>query len=250
MDFGALLTWNNAAALATLALMEIVLGVDNIVFIAVVTERLPRSQQPMARRLGLAAALITRLMLLFTISWFASLTTPLFTLLGHAFSVKDLVMLFGGAFLVYKGATEIYIKTEGHEEEEIAEEVGSAKGLAGTIVTIMVMDIVFSLDSILTAVGMSNQLPIMVGAILIAIGVMIIFADPVSNFINEHPSIKILALSFLLLIGTLLVAEGFGQHVDKGYIYAAMAFSVLVELLNMRYRFNRERPTQTEAEEA
>jgi predicted tellurium resistance membrane protein TerC len=221
-------------SLLTLTVMEIVLGIDNIVFISILTGKLPASQQPAARRLGLSLALIFRLALLFAISWVMGLTAPLFSLAGKTFSGRELILLGGGLFLVAKATHEI------HDKLEVAHE--QRKGAAGSgafaliLVQILALDIVFSLDSVITAVGMAQHVFVMVIAMVIAVGVMLVFARAIGDFVNRHPSIKILALSFLLLIGVMLIAEGMGQHVPKGYIYFAMAFSLGVELLNMRMR--------------
>jgi predicted tellurium resistance membrane protein TerC len=229
------------ASLATLTAMEIVLGLDNIVFISILTAKLPREQQPLARRLGLGLALGTRLLLLFALSWVMGLTEPFFHFLGRGFSGRDLILLGGGLFLVGKATFEIYDKLEvQHDEEAGAPKGGAAFGWI--LVQIMLLDVVFSLDSVITAVGMAQQVSIMVAAMVIAVTVMVIFAQSVGDFVNKHPSMKILALSFLLLIGVMLVAEGMGQHVGKGYIYFAMAFSLAVELLNMRLRKRPAKP--------
>jgi predicted tellurium resistance membrane protein TerC len=222
------------ASLATLTAMEIVLGLDNIVFISILTARLPREQQPLARRLGLGLALSTRLLLLFALSWVMGLTEPFFSLLGRGFSGRDLILLGGGLFLVAKATFEIYDKLEVEHAEEKPKNGSRAFGLI--LVQIALLDIVFSLDSVITAVGMAQQVAVMVAAMVIAVAVMVVFAQSVGDFVNRHPSMKILALSFLLLIGVMLVAEGMGQHVSKAYIYFAMAFSLAVELLNMRLR--------------
>jgi predicted tellurium resistance membrane protein TerC len=231
----------NWIAIVTLTLLEIVLGIDNIVFIAIVTARLEESKQPLARRLGLGLALGTRLLLLFALSWIIGLERTLFTVPGVEWDMtgRSLILLAGGLFLIYKATQEIYHKTEGVEEEAHAGTATAAFGAA--LFQIALMDMIFSLDSIITAVGMVDEIPLMVAAIVIAVTVMIVFADAVADFVNENPSVKILALAFLMLIGVLLVAEGTGRHVEKGYIYFAMGFSLLVELLNMRYRRNRER---------
>ncbi len=230
----ALLTADGLIALITLSAMEIVLGVDNVVFIAILTARLPVSQQGLARRLGLSVALIIRIGLLFAITWIMSLTRPLFAVLGHEVSGRDLILLGGGLFLIFKATWEIYDKLEIEHAEP-----ASARGrgaFAAVLVQILVLDIVFSLDSVITAVGMAEHVAIMVVAMVIAMIVMLFSMGAISGFVERHPSVKILALAFLLLIGVMLVAEGFGQHVSKGYIYFAMAFSLLVELLNLRYR--------------
>jgi predicted tellurium resistance membrane protein TerC len=225
--------------LATLTLMEIVLGIDNIVFIAILVTKLPASQQQLARRLGLTLALGIRVLLLLTISWVMGLTKPLVTLavLEVELSGRSLILLAGGIFLIVKATREIYEKVEGGEHES-----GGGKGRAafGTvIVQILLLDVVFSLDSVITAIGMSDHVPIMITAMVIAMLVMLASAGPVSGFVERHPSVKILALSFLLLIGVMLVAEGMGTHMSKGYVYFAMAFSLFVEMLNMRYRRRR-----------
>lgn len=233
----ALLTADGLVALVTLAAMEIVLGIDNLVFIAILAGRLPPERRALARRLGLALALVTRLLLLVTISWIMGLTAPLVTVAGHPVSGRDLILLAGGLFLIVKATREIYDKVEGGGGEA----PGAARhaSLAGVLVQIMLVDVVFSLDSVVTAVGMADELAIMVVAILVAVGIMLVAMEPVSRFIDRHPSLKLLALAFLLLIGVMLVAEATGRHVEKGYIYSAMAFALLVEVLNMRYRQRR-----------
>jgi predicted tellurium resistance membrane protein TerC len=219
------------ASLLTLTVLEIVLGIDNLIFIAILAERLPAGQRNRARRLGLALALFVRLGLLASISWIFGLTQPLFELFGHAFSWRDLILIGGGLFLLFKGTREIHERIEGEEEGEAGHGGGKAS-YAGVIAQILVLDIVFSLDSVITAVGMANQLWVMATAVIIAVLIMLIAAGPVSGFINRHPTVKMLALSFLLLIGMTLVADGVGFHLPKGYIYAAIAFSILVEALN------------------
>jgi predicted tellurium resistance membrane protein TerC len=214
--------------------MEIVLGIDNVVFIAILVGRLPEAQRERARRLGLILALGIRVALLFAISWLMGLTAPLVSVLGHAVSGRDLILLGGGLFLIFKATWEIYDKVEASHHERAAAAARAA--FAWVIFQILLLDIVFSLDSVITAVGMANDLPIMVTAMVIAMLVMLVSAGTVSRFIDSHPSLKILALAFLLLIGVMLVAEGMGTHIEKGYIYFAMAFSLLVELVNMRYR--------------
>lgn len=222
-------------ALTTLTVLEIVLGIDNIIFISILAGKLPEAQQAKARRLGLAAAMLTRVALLFSLSFIMSLTAPLFTLplLEHGVSGRDMILLLGGLFLMWKSVKEIHERVEGHEGEQ---KMKAPASFAGTIVQIMILDIVFSLDSVITAVGMSNQLPVMVAAVVIAVGVMMLAAGSVSSFIHRHPSVKVLALSFLLLIGVVLIAEGAGQHISKGYIYFAMAFSFFVEMINIRIK--------------
>lgn len=220
-------------ALVTLTLLEIVLGIDNIVFIAILASRLPVEKQAIAYRLGLVGAMVTRIGLLLTINWVMSLTEPMFEVLGRPFSGRDVILLVGGLFLIGKSTQEIYEKVESSEEEDIRGWFSSLPGIVGQI---MILDVVFSLDSVITAVGMAEHIEIMVAAIVIAIGVMLLFAKQIGDFVNRYPSMKILALSFLLLIGVLLTAEGLGQHVNKGYIYFAMAFALAVELLNIRFR--------------
>jgi predicted tellurium resistance membrane protein TerC len=233
-------------AVLTLALLEIVLGIDNLVFIAILTGKLPKADQKPARQLGLAAALVTRLMLLFSISWIARLTTPILTI--HAFQVhgkdfaltgQSIVLLGGGLFLIYKAVTEIYHKVELGDEG--IREAGVPRSLVLVVINIALMDIIFSLDSVITAVGMVNDIPVMVAGIVIAMIVMVAFADPVSNFINEHASLKILALSFLLMIGTLLTGEAIGFEVPKAVVYGSMFFALGVQLVQMRYEANLEK---------
>jgi predicted tellurium resistance membrane protein TerC len=226
-------------SLITLSAMEIVLGIDNVVFIAILTGRLPTAQQSLARRTGLALALGIRIGLLFTISWMMGLTRPLFAVAGQSFSGRDLILILGGLFLLFKATWEIYDKLEA-DHHDTAGAAARAR-FVWTIVQILLLDIVFSLDSVITAIGMSGQLGIMVAAMVIAMLVMLVSMNAVGGFVERHPSVKILALAFLILIGVMLVVEGMGEHVSKGYIYFAMAFSLLVELLNMRYR-QRRRP--------
>jgi predicted tellurium resistance membrane protein TerC len=218
-------------ALATLTAMEIVLGIDNIVFITILVGRVPAKRRELARRLGIGIALGARLALLFAISWVVGLTEPLFAVLGHEVSGRDLILLCGGTFLIAKATLEIHHKLEG---DDPAAAGGTERGVFGVIAQIAVIDLVFSLDSVITAVGMANQLWVMVTAMVLSVIVMLIFARRIGGFVERHPSIKILALSFLILIGVLLVADGLGQHIDKGYVYFAMAFSLGVELLNLR----------------
>jgi predicted tellurium resistance membrane protein TerC len=233
-----LLTPENIISLLTLTAMEIVLGIDNIVFLAILSQKLPPEQQAKARRVGLILALGMRLGLLLGIKWIMGLTAPLFSVWKWEFSGRDLVLLLGGLFLLGKATHEIYDKLEaGHSDE------GSSRGRAsffGVIVQILLLDLVFSLDSVITAVGMVPHVEIMVVAMVVAVGVMLVSAGKISGFIERHPSMKILALSFLLLIGVLLSAEAFDQHIPKGYVYFAMAFSLGIELLNMRFRRKRQ----------
>ena len=225
-------------SLLTLTAMEVVLGIDNIVFISILTGKLPPAQQPKARRLGLSLALVFRLGLLFALSWVMGLTAPLFSVVGRDVSGRDLILLLGGLFLLGKSTQEIYMKLEAAEEPHAA---GGGKNAFGWILLqILALDVVFSLDSVITAVGMAQHLLVMVIAMVVAVGLMLVFAGAIGDFVNRHPSMKILALAFLLLIGVMLVAEGMGQHVGKGYIYFAMTFSLAVELLNMRFRKRRQ----------
>jgi predicted tellurium resistance membrane protein TerC len=224
------------AALLTLTALEIVLGVDNIIFLSIIVSKLPAHQQDSARILGLAGAMITRILLLFSLTWLARLTEPLFTVLGYEISGRDLVLILGGLFLFYKATTEIGEQMEmpSHDEDQI--KIKAVTSYAAAIVQIMLIDIVFSLDSVITAVGMTNNLPVMVAAIVIAVLTMMVASAPLSRFVNEHPTIKVLALAFLLLVGMALVGEGLDFHIPKGYIYFAMAFSVGVEIVNLRVR--------------
>src|SRR5262245_38270283 len=234
------LTADGLVALLTLTALEIVLGVDNLVFISIISGRLPSSQQPLARKVGLLLALGTRVALLFMLSWMMGLTRPLVHVpFAGGVSGRDLILLLGGLFLIAKATWEIYDKVEG--DERAPEARTGRRGFAWVVVQIMILDIVFSLDSVITAVGMVNELPIMVAAIVVAMAVMLFAMETVNGFIEIHPSLKILALSFLILIGVVLVADGLGQHVAKGYIYFAMTFSLAVELLNIRYRGRRTR---------
>jgi predicted tellurium resistance membrane protein TerC len=236
MNLDMLMQPDIVASLLTLTAMEIVLGIDNIVFISILTAKLPQEEQPLARNLGLSLALVMRLGLLFVISWVMDLTAPLFEVFGKAVSGRDIILLGGGLFLVAKATHEIYDKLEVQQE---ARKAGGAAAFGVILAQILALDIVFSLDSVITAVGMAQHLWVMVTAMIVAVGVMLVFAGKVSDFVNEHPSMKILALSFLLLIGVMLVVEGTGGHVGKGYIYFAMAWSFFIELLNMRMRRHR-----------
>jgi predicted tellurium resistance membrane protein TerC len=218
-------------AFATLLALEIVLGIDNVVFISILAGKLPANQQAKARYLGLALAMVTRIILLFSISWMVRLTAPLFTVFGVEISGRDLILIVGGLFLIGKSTHEIHQKLEG-ERGQVSARV--APTFTGVLVQILLLDVVFSLDSVITAVGMVNQIGIMVAAVVLAVIVMIGFAGAIGRFVERHPTVKMLALSFLLLIGMTLMAEGFDQHISKGYIYSAMAFSVFVEVLNLR----------------
>jgi len=240
-------------SLLTLTILEIVLGIDNIVFISILAGKLPADQQKRARTMGLGLAMFTRVLLLFSLSWVMQLTSPLFNIgdmIGvtnaewlekMAISGRDLILIIGGLFLIYKSTHEIHNKLEGEEEESVK---GKVQSFAGVIVQILILDIVFSLDSVITAVGMADHIEIMVAAVVIAVGIMMLSASAISNFVNNHPTVKMLALSFLLLIGVSLLAEGLDQHIPKGYIYFAMAFSVLVEMLNLKMKGQKKEPIQ------
>jgi len=229
-----LLTTENLVALLTLTSLEIVLGIDNIVFISILTAKLPLHQQSGARRVGLLLAMGMRIALLLAITWVMGLTQTLFTAFDHDFAGRDLILLLGGFFLVAKATWEIHDKLEGGGREPGKAPKHAAYG--AILVQIMLLDIVFSLDSVITAVGMVRSIEVMIAAVVIAVATMMIFANPIARFIENHPTMKMLALSFLLLIGVMLIADGFGQHVSKGYIYSAMAFSLFVEVLNIRVR--------------
>ena len=229
----ALLTSDNLIALVTLTALEVVLGVDNVIFISILAGKLRPEDQARARRLGLMAAMVMRILLLFSLAWIVRLTEPLFTVLGRGISGRDLILLGGGLFLLAKATLEIHEKLEGVEGERSAR---VAPSFSAVILQIMVLDIVFSLDSVITAVGMAESLTVMVIAVVLAVGIMMLSAGSVSDFVQRHPTVKVLALSFLLLIGMSLVGEGLGQHIPKGYIYFAMAFSVFVEVINLRVR--------------
>jgi predicted tellurium resistance membrane protein TerC len=234
-------TW---VALLTLTVLEIVLGIDNVIFISILVQRLPPAQRGQARLIGLGLAMGMRILLLLTISWIIGLTQPAFTL-GREFSWRDLILIGGGLFLLWKATTEIHESLEGAEAH--TGQPGAVASMGGVLVQIVLLDIVFSLDSVLTAVGLVDEVPIMITAVVIAVGVMLVASGPLATFVHNHPSVKILALSFLLLIGVTLVADGFGFHIDKAYIYAAMGFSVFVEALNLRRSRKRDavelRPT-------
>jgi predicted tellurium resistance membrane protein TerC len=243
------LTVESLIALLTLTALEIVLGIDNIIFIAIQAGNLPAAQRDRARKLGLLLAVVSRIMLLFAIGWVVQLKHPIGTLLGHEITWKDLVVIAGGLFLIQQATVEIHHKIEGQHHEQHG--TGRVTTMSAMLVQVAIMDIVFSLDSVITAVGMSKQVPIMVAAVLIAVGVMLIFSGAIVRFVDYNPTIKLLALSFLLLIGVLLIAEGFHQEIDKGYVYFAMAFSLGIELLQMRARQNeRKRQRETSADAA
>ncbi|HYP15407.1 MAG TPA: TerC family protein [Bryobacteraceae bacterium] len=222
---------NAWVALLTLTSLEIVLGIDNIIFIAILAGRLPAAQQARARFVGLMVALVSRLLLLLSIAWITRLTAPLFSVFGHGISGRDLVLILGGLFLLAKSTHEIHSRLEGEEDKAHGK---AAPTMFSVVAQIMVLDIVFSLDSVITAVGMVDEIPVMMTAVIIAVAVMLIASGSISSFVDRHPTIKMLALSFLILVGTTLVAEGFGQHIPKGYVYFAMAFSVGVEMLNLK----------------
>ena len=220
-------------AFATLTVLEVVLGVDNVIFISILSAKLKKSEQKRARRVGLIAAMLMRIALLFSITWVARLTEPLFTVMGHALDGRDLILIGGGLFLLGKATYELHERLEGEEGHSSGRVAAS---FASVIAQVMLLDIVFSLDSVITAIGMANDLRVMVGAVMAAVLLMMVAAEPISHFVEEHPTVKVLALSFLLLIGMALVADGFGQHIPKGYIYFAMGFSVFVEMINIRAR--------------
>ncbi len=228
-------------ALATLFALEVVLGIDNIIFISILVGKLPRHQQGKARRIGLGLAMLLRIGLLLSLAWMAKLTTPLFSVFGFAATGRALILLGGGLFLIGKSTFEIHDKLEG---EAGSKDVRGRAGFASILVQILLLDLVFSLDSVITAVGMAQQVEIMIAAVVLAVVVMMFFAGPVGDFVDRHPTVKMLALSFLLLIGVTLIAEGLGQHISKGYIYFAMAFSVFVEVLNLRLRKTAGRPVK------
>ncbi len=231
--FEAFLTADGLIALATLTALEVILGVDNVIFISILASKLPVAQQARARRVGLLAAMGMRILLLFSLAWIIRLTAPLFTIAGEEISGRDLILLGGGLFLLAKATLEIHERLEGEDGHSSAKVVAS---FGAVIFQIMLLDIVFSLDSVITAVGMADDLSIMVAAVVVAVGVMMLSAGSISEFVNRHPTVKVLALSFLLLIGLSLIGEGFDMHIPKGYIYFAMGFSVFVEMINLRVR--------------
>ena len=231
-------TWISLVVLTTL---EIVLGIDNIIFISILAARLPRARQARARTIGLSLAMITRILLLASLAWLSHLMTELFAVFGHAVTARDLILLVGGLFLLAKATLEIHQNLEGVEH---AQEKPRAASFAGVIAQILALDIVFSLDSVITAIGIADHLPVMIAAIVIAVLVMMVAAGPLSHFVEAHPTVKMLALAFLLLIGMALVADGFHLHIPKGYVYFAMGFSVIVEMLNLRLRARRAEPVR------
>lgn len=236
-----LFTTENVIALGTLTAMETVLGIDNVVFIAILASRLPQDLRDKARIVGLALAVVARVLLLLSISWVMSLQKELFNVLNHGVTGKDLVLIIGGGFLIYKATKEIHHKVEGASEDGHGAGGKRKVSFAGVVGQILIMDIVFSLDSVITAVGMSQSIPVMIAAVVISIGIMIAFSGHIVRFIDRHPTIKVLALAFLLLIGVMLVADGLGHHIPKGYIYFAMAFSLGVEVVNLRMRSKAEK---------
>ncbi len=231
-------TW---IALLTLTALEIVLGIDNIIFISILAGKLPAEQQERGRQIGLIMAMVMRVLLLFSLAWLTQLTTPIFHVFEHGVSGRDLILIIGGLFLLGKSTVEIHEKLEGHEGEASAKVKAS---FAAVIFQIMLLDIVFSLDSVITAVGMANEIAVMVAAVIISVLIMLYASGPISEYVNDRPTIKILALSFLLLIGANLVADGLGFHIPKGYTYFAMGFSFFVEMLNQRLRDRKERPVK------
>jgi len=226
-------------ALFTLTVLEIVLGIDNVIFISILAGKLPQNQQAKARRVGLGLAMFLRIGLLASLAWLVKLTSPLFTVLGQEISGRDLILLVGGLFLIFKSTREIHDRLEGEEGHASARVVAS---FSAVIIQILLLDIVFSLDSVITAVGMANHLPVMITAVVVAVAVMMVAAGPIGDFVAVHPTVKMLALSFLLLIGMSLIAEGLDQHIPKGYIYFAMGFSVFVEMLNLKLRKTSAKP--------
>jgi len=234
-------------ALATLVVMEVVLGIDNLIFISILTNKLPEHQRPKARRLGISMALILRLALLSTVAFIVKLTAPVIEVFGQAFSWKDMILIAGGLFLVWKATTEIHHSFDEKTEQEKSVASTVSLNMAAAIGQILMLDIVFSIDSIITAVGMTEHLPIMVIAVVAAVVVMLVAAEPLARFINDNPTIVMLALGFLIMIGMTLIAEGFGAHVPKGYVYTAMAFSAGIEALNMLSRRSRQKRAAAQA---
>ena len=226
-------------AFFTLTALELVLGIDNIIFISIIVDKLPRETREFARKLGLFLAMFMRIGLLLVLSWIVGMTEPVFTVFGSGFSGRDLILISGGLFLIWKSTGEVHQLLEGEEGEESRK---VANSFAGVIVQIMLIDLVFSLDSIITAVGMVREVGVMIAAVVASVGLMMLFAGAIGKFVSDHPTIKMLALSFLVVVGVVLIADGFGHHVPKGYIYFAMAFSVGVEMLNLRLRKNAAKP--------
>ena len=228
-------------AFATLTLLELVLGIDNIIFISILVDKLPRARREMARRLGLFMAMFMRIGLLLVLAWIVGLVAPLFSVLGQAISGRDLILILGGLFLIWKSTGEIHQSLEGEEGHGPSAVKAT---FASVILQIMIIDLVFSLDSIITAVGMVDEVAVMVAAVVVSVALMMLFAGPIGRFVSDHPTIKMLALSFLVVVGVVLVAEGFGHHVPKGYVYFGMAFSLGVEMLNIRMRKRSKKPVQ------
>jgi predicted tellurium resistance membrane protein TerC len=247
-DFSALVSTEGLISLVSLAVMEIVLGIDNILLVAILSQRVPEASRGKVRRLGIGLALVLRIGLLMTLSWLMGLTRPLFTVLDNQFSGRDLVLLAGGLFLMYKATHELYLRVEGDEEDAAHGRVAKPAKSFSVIAQILALDVVFSLDSVITAVGMARALSVMIVAMVVAVGVMLVFANVVADFVTRHPSMKVLALSFLLMIGVLLVADSFGHHVNRGYVYFAMGFSLVVELLNMRLRKRDTKKSESDAQ--
>ena len=241
LDLAPFSTADGWISLLTLTALEVVLGIDNLVFLSIMTSKLPPEPQPLARRLGLGLALVMRVLLLLAVSWIVTLQADLFTIFGEGFSGRDLILIGGGLFLVGKATHEIFDRTE-VDHSQLRRPIRVS--FAAVIVQIVLLDLVFSIDSVITAVGMARALSIMVAAVVIAVGVMLVFAGPISGFVERHPSLKILALAFLILIGVVLVADGMGQHIPKGYVYFAMAFSLGVEFLNLRLRSRQTAPVK------
>jgi predicted tellurium resistance membrane protein TerC len=239
-----LITSEGLLALVTLTLLEIILGVDNIIFISILSGKLPSAQQARARRTGLIAAMGMRILLLMSIAWIVRLTAPLFSILGRDVSGRDVILIGGGLFLLGKATLEIHERLEGEEEHGT---VKVAPSFAAVITQIMALDVVFSIDSVITAIGMADEVSIMVAAVVLSVAIMMFAAEPVSTFVGRHPTVKVLALSFLLLIGLSLIADGLGMHIPKGYIYFAMGFSVFVEMINLRVRGGRAAPVRLHA---
>jgi predicted tellurium resistance membrane protein TerC len=229
-------------SLLTLSLLEIVLGIDNVIFVSIIVGKLPAQDHSKARKIWIVGALLLRTILLLSISWIAGLVYPLFTIVQHEFSGRDLIMMFGGLFLLAKSTIEIHSKLEGESHHQDNNSTIKSKAFTSIMAQVLLIDLVFSLDSVITAIGLANQIPIMIIAIIIALIIMLFSSTSISTYIERHPTLKMLALSFLLMVGLTLFIEGFGIHVPKGYIYTAMAFSLLVEVLNMRFRKNQNKP--------
>ena len=240
--FQIFLTPEGLFSLLTLSMLEIALGIDNVIFVSIIIGKLPKERHISARRMWIIGALILRFCLLMSISYLAGLIYPIFSLFGHAFTGRDLIMMFGGLFLLAKSTLEIHTKLEGIDHEQEATKKVGARAFGMVIGQVLLIDLVFSLDSVITAIGLANHIPIMVAAIVIALAIMLLSSSSISAFVDRHPTLKILALSFLLMVGLTLFVEGFGVHVPKGYIYSAMAFSLLVETLNIRLRKKTQTP--------